>query len=66
MRAAGYATQRYKLLSLFGDCGLLGAIAGALFAMHNGFVLLCVRFWMLGEGMIMVVLGGTGTWSGRR
>jgi branched-chain amino acid transport system permease protein len=64
MRAAGYATQRYKLLS-FVIAGCLGAIAGALFAMHNGFVSPAVLFWMLsGEGMIMVVLGGTGTLVG--
>jgi len=64
MRAAGYATARYKLLS-FVIAGCLGAIAGALFAMHNGFVSPAVLFWMLsGEGMIMVVLGGTGTLIG--
>ena len=39
--------------------------AGALFAMHNGFVSPSVLFWMLsGEGMIMVVLGGMGTLVG--
>lgn len=64
MRSAGYATARYKLLS-FVIAGCLGAIAGALFAMHNGFVSPAVLFWMLsGEGMIMVVLGGTGTLVG--
>jgi branched-chain amino acid transport system permease protein len=64
MRAAGYATSRYKLLS-FVIAGCLGAIAGALFAMHIGFVSPAVLFWMLsGEGMIMVVLGGTGTLVG--
>ena len=64
MRAAGYATARYKLLS-FVIAGCLGAIAGALFAMHNGFVSPSVLFWMLsGEGMIMVVLGGMGTLVG--
>ena len=64
MRAAGYATARYKLLS-FMIAGCLGATAGALFAMHNGFVSPSVLFWMLsGEGMIMVVLGGMGTLIG--
>ena len=64
MRAAGYATARYKLIS-FVIAGCLGAIAGALFAMHNGFVSPAVLFWMLsGEGMVMVVLGGTGTLVG--
>lgn len=64
MRAAGYATSGYKLLS-FVIAGCLGAIAGALFAMHIGFVSPAVLFWMLsGEGMIMVVLGGMGTLVG--
>jgi branched-chain amino acid transport system permease protein len=64
MRAAGYATPRYKLLS-FVIAGCLGAMAGALFAMHNGFVSPAVLFWMLsGEGMVMVVLGGMGTLVG--
>ena len=64
MRAAGYATARYKLLS-FVIAGCLGAMAGALFAMHNGFVSPAVLFWMLsGEGMVMVVLGGMGTLVG--
>jgi branched-chain amino acid transport system permease protein len=64
MRAAGYATARYKLLS-FMIAGSLGAIAGALFAMHNGFVSPAVVYWMLsGEGLVMVVLGGMGTLVG--
>ena len=64
MRAAGYATARYKLLS-FVIAGCLGAIAGALFAMHNAFVSPAALFWMLsGEGLIMVVLGGAGTLVG--
>ncbi|MBI2318184.1 MAG: branched-chain amino acid ABC transporter permease [Betaproteobacteria bacterium] len=64
MRAAGYATARFKLLS-FVIGGGLGAIAGALFALHNGFVSPGVLFWMLsGEGMVMVILGGLGTLLG--
>jgi len=64
MRAAGHATLRYKLLS-FVIAGCLGAIAGALFAMHIGFVSPAVLFWVLsGDGMIMVVLGGMGTLVG--
>ncbi len=64
MRAAGYATLRYKLLS-FVIAGCLGAVAGALFAMHNGFVSPSILFWMLsGEGLIMVILGGMGTLAG--
>jgi branched-chain amino acid transport system permease protein len=64
MRATGYATQRYKLLS-FVIAGCLGSVAGALFAMHNGFVSPSVAFWMLsGEGLIMVILGGMGSLAG--
>jgi branched-chain amino acid transport system permease protein len=64
MRATGYATQRYKLLS-FVIAGCLGAVAGALFAMHVGFVSPAVLFWMLsGEGLVMVILGGMGSLSG--
>lgn len=64
MRAIGYATAWYKLLS-FVIAGCLGAVSGALFAMHNGFVSPAVLFWFLsGEGLIMVVLGGMGTLAG--
>lgn len=64
MRAAGYAAPRYKLLS-FVIAGGLGGLAGALFAMHNGFVSPAVFFWALsGEGLIMVILGGIGTLIG--
>ncbi len=64
MRAAGYATPNYKLLS-FVIAGCLGAVAGALFAMHNGFVSPTVLFWVLsGEGLIMVILGGMGSLLG--
>jgi len=64
MRAIGYPTASYKLLS-FVIAGCLGAVAGALFAMHNGFVSPAVLFWFLsGEGLIMVVLGGMGTLVG--
>jgi len=64
MRAAGYATAGYKMLA-FVIAGCLGALAGALFAMHNAFVSPAVLFWMLsGEAMVMVVLGGTGTLIG--
>lgn len=64
MRAAGYATPGYKMLA-FAIAGCLGAVAGALFAMHNAFVSPSVLFWMLsGEAMVMVVLGGTGTLIG--
>ncbi len=64
MRAAGYATSRFKLLS-FVIAGGLGAIAGGLFALHNGFVSPGVFFWTLsGEGLVMVILGGLGTLLG--
>lgn len=64
MQAIGYATAWYKLLS-FVIAGCLGAVSGALFAMHNGFVSPAVLFWFLsGEGLIMVVLGGLGTLVG--
>jgi branched-chain amino acid transport system permease protein len=64
MRATGYATPSYKLLS-FVIAGCLGAVAGALFAMHNGFVSPAVLFWVLsGEGLIMVILGGMGSLLG--
>ena len=64
MRAAGYATARYKLLS-FVIAGCLGALSGALFALLNGFVSPAVLFWTLsGEGLIMLILGGMGTLVG--
>jgi len=64
MRATGYATARYKVLA-FVIAGCVGAIAGALFALHNGFVSPSVLFWALsGEALIMVILGGVGTLVG--
>ena len=51
MRAIGYPTASYKLLS-FVIAGCLGAVAGTLFAILSG------------EGLIMVVLGGMGTLVG--
>ena len=64
MRATGYATSRYKLLS-FVTAGCLGAVAGALFALQNGFVSPAVMFWVLsGEGLVMVILGGMGSLVG--
>jgi branched-chain amino acid transport system permease protein len=64
MRAIGYATQRFKLLS-FTIAGGFGGAAGSLYALYNGFVSPETLAWSTsGNLLLMVVLGGTGSLIG--
>ncbi len=64
VRAVGYDTTRYKLLS-FAIAGALGGVAGALYAYFNGFVSPEDLYWtMSGHVLIMLVVGGAGTLAG--
>lgn len=64
MRALGYNTYRYKLVS-FVIAGALGGYAGFLFACIDGFVPPELLGWReSGLGLVMVTLGGIGTLFG--
>lgn len=64
MRAMGYPTQRFKLLS-FTIAGGIAGISGALYAFYNGFVSPDALGWgTSGTLLIMVVLGGAGSLLG--
>ena len=64
MRAIGYSTGLYKLLS-FTIGGALAGLAGGLYALFNGFVSPEVLHWSAsGDILIMVMLGGAGTLLG--
>ena len=64
MRAMGYATQRFKLLS-FTIAGGVGGAAGSLYALYNGFVSPEALAWSTsGNLLLMVVLGGAGSLIG--
>ena len=61
MRAIGYPVQRFKLIA-FTIAGALAGVGGALYAFFNAFVSSDILHWSLsGDGIIMVVLGGSGT-----
>ncbi|MDT8843623.1 branched-chain amino acid ABC transporter permease [Paraburkholderia fungorum] len=61
MRAIGYPVARFKLLA-FTIAGALAGVAGALYALFNGYVSTDILNWQAsGDVMIMVVLGGIGT-----
>jgi branched-chain amino acid transport system permease protein len=60
MRAAGYSTYPYKLAA-FVISGAIAGLAGALFAMKDGFVNPELMSWHIsGTVLMMVILGGTG------
>ena len=64
MRALGYNTYHYKLVS-FVIAGVLAGLAGFLFAAIDGFVAPELLGWSeSGSAIIMVVLGGMGTLFG--
>ena len=64
MRAIGVRVHLYKTLA-FTVAGAFAALAGALFALQAGFVSADILMWTRsGEGLVMVVLGGTGTLIG--
>jgi branched-chain amino acid transport system permease protein len=64
MRAIGYATRNYKVIS-FTIGGAFAGFAGGLYAIFNGFVSPDIVYWSAsGDILIMVVLGGTGTLIG--
>lgn len=64
MRALGYATFRYRLLT-FVIAGALCSLAGALLANVTGFVSPSLGGWeRSGELLVMVILGGQGTLYG--
>jgi branched-chain amino acid transport system permease protein len=64
MRALGYDTYRYRLAA-FVIAGAIAGIAGALFASIDGYITPELASWReSGLGIMMVVLGGTGTLYG--
>jgi branched-chain amino acid transport system permease protein len=64
MRALGYDTYRYKLVSFVLSATIAG-IAGFVFACIDGFVSPQVLGWReSGIGLVMVILGGMGTLYG--
>jgi branched-chain amino acid transport system permease protein len=64
MRAIGYPTRRYKILS-FTIGGAFAGFAGGIYAIFNGFVSPDALYWSAsGDILIMVMLGGTGTLIG--
>ena len=64
MRAIGYATRAYKLLSFTIGSAFAG-FAGGLYAIFNGFISPDAIYWSSsGDVLIMAMLGGTGTLIG--
>ncbi|MEH6822907.1 MAG: branched-chain amino acid ABC transporter permease [Motiliproteus sp.] len=64
VRALGYPTQRYKLVS-FMIAGTLAGLAGFLEAAHTGYVTPAYMGWHeSGMVMVIVILGGMGTLFG--
>lgn len=64
MRALGYDTRRFKLVS-FVLSALMAGLAGFLFACIDGFVAPQLLGWReSGIGLVMVILGGMGTLYG--
>jgi len=64
MRTLGYNTQLHKFLALVGS-GMVGGMAGALLAYHNGFVGPTeLHILTSAEGLVMVLVGGPGTFLG--
>ena len=64
MRTLGYNTTLHKFLG-FTVSGCFAGIAGALYAMYNGFVSpSTVEFARSAEGVLMTIVGGVGTLFG--
>jgi branched-chain amino acid transport system permease protein len=64
LEGLGYPTWRIKYVA-YALAGGFGALAGGLFAYFKGFVGPGQISWLLaGEGMVMVILGGAGTFWG--
>ncbi len=64
MRAIGFPTFRYKLAA-FVIAGVLCGLAGALLANHTNFISPAIMYWTRsGDLMVMVILGGLGSWFG--
>ncbi|HUZ75707.1 MAG TPA: ABC transporter permease [Stellaceae bacterium] len=64
MRAVGYSSRAYKILSFTIGAGFAG-LAGGLYAIYNGFVSPDTVYWSAsGDVLIMTMLGGTGTLIG--
>ncbi len=64
MRAMGFATRRVRWLA-FILAGFFAGIAGALYALYNGFISPDALSWgMSGMLLLMVVLGGAGSLVG--
>jgi branched-chain amino acid transport system permease protein len=64
MRAIGYPTRAYKVLSFTISAGFAG-FSGALYAIFNGFISPDATYWSAsGDVLIMAMLGGIGTLIG--
>jgi len=64
LRAVGYTVWLHRLLG-FVVAGFFSGVAGALYAFHNGYVSpTAVHVTPSIEGILMVILGGTGTLFG--
>ena len=64
MRAIGFPTNRYRLVA-FVLSGAIAGLAGALLALHEGYVSPSLMHWTRsGDLVVMVVLGGMGTLFG--
>lgn len=64
MRTLGYNTTLHKFLG-FTVSGFFAGVAGALYAMYNGFVSpSTVEFARSAEGVLMTIVGGVGTLFG--
>ena len=64
MRAVGYTVWLHRLVG-FVVAGFFSGVAGALYAFHNGYVSpTAVHVTPSIEGILMVILGGTGTLFG--
>ncbi len=64
MRTLGYNTALHKFLA-FTASGFFASIGGALYAMYNGFVSpSIVDFSQSAQGVLMTIVGGTGTLFG--
>ncbi|MGB3273535.1 MAG: branched-chain amino acid ABC transporter permease [Xanthobacteraceae bacterium] len=64
MRALGYRTQWYKM-AVFTLSGMISSFGGVMLVIKTGFMSPETLSWMMsGEGLLMVIVGGAGTFLG--